>query len=55
MDTIKYNILGLTERGETKFLSKLFSGWVDEYNRKKMSTIFKRTSELFNTAFTIRK
>ncbi len=32
---MEYNIVGLTEKGKTKFLSELFSGWVDEIDRKK--------------------
>ena len=38
---MEYNILGLTDNGKTKFLSELFSGWIDESNRKKCQTFSK--------------
>lgn len=30
---MSYNILKMTDRGETKFLSKLFTTWTSEENR----------------------
>ena len=38
---MEYNIIGLTEKGKTKFLSKLFSGWLDEKNTKQCLTFSK--------------
>lgn len=38
---MEYNILGITEKGKTKFLSELFSCWVDECKRKQCKTFSK--------------
>lgn len=38
---MEYNILGLTDKGETKFLSELFSGWIDECKSKQSPTFTK--------------
>jgi hypothetical protein len=42
---MEHHILGLTNKGKTKFLLELFSDWVDESNRKKCKTFSKEQAD----------